>query len=512
MILVCIIDAFVVAGLVGITLFLDLESALPFLSFCLVLLPDESKLVIPGLTDLTSSRVAIITFAVLFMIFRKKRKENEAQHSLPLKYLMVLTALWYLVATVNSIVFAVSLKTVLSQVFDYYLIYILYCRTVTRADTTRKILLAVVSAVSVCCVLGLFEIYAGWSVIDLFPASTGRLATDAGVLMDLERGVRARATFPHPIHFGVALALAIPLTLYLLGVTKSAFQRTILWFAMGLMFWGTYKTSSRGPWLGLLLSLFLLSVLSQASTRRRVLVLFALAAAALIVRPGVWETLQSDYLSTLDPNSPEGESYANRTDLIRIGTAVMAKSFSREVWGYGPESFYFLHLYTKTEDGRIVPSLSCDDSWLEMAIESGYVGLLLTALLLFKPLRLTFGNYLKSSGPDRQIYAVLFINMLAFYFMMLSVAIYAWGQQAYILWMLIALALAYPHTVPSENMADQSGETVVAEKVLTTRFPVPHRPQWARPVPAGAQPDEIHSWGRKPPVRTAFQEIAWADF
>ncbi|MGD1082668.1 MAG: O-antigen ligase family protein [Candidatus Sulfotelmatobacter sp.] len=444
MIFVGVIDLVVVGVLVFIAFSRGLEAALPFFAFALVLLPNESQFQISGLFDFTTARIAIMVFTALYIFLRKKGSDTQTIRGMPLKSLMLLTIAWSIVATANSIVFTTSLKAVLSQTLDYYFVYYLFFKTITKPETVRRILLAIVSAMVVCCIFGFLEVYQGWGVINLFPPVQGRLGYDAGLLFDMERGLRVRATFPHAILFGGALALAIPLALYLLTVARSAGQKTFLWLAVLMMFWNIYKTASRGPWLGLVLAYTLFLFFSQARTRKHLLIIALLVISVLVIRPGVRETLENTYLATTDPDTPEGNSYAGRWDLIRIGTAALAKDAGREIWGYGPESFYYLHLETVNAEGHIAPSESCDDAWLNLAIETGYVGMLFVAALFLQALGMTVRRFFKEPEPAKYLYGLVFVNVVTFAFLMLSVAIYGWGQQTYLLWIPLALAMAYP--------------------------------------------------------------------
>lgn len=455
MIFVGVIDLVVVGVLLFIAFRRGLEAALPFFVFALVLLPTQSQFQIPGVFAFTTARIAVMVFTVLY-IFLREEGGNARTMPMPLKSLMVLTIAWSLVATANSIVFTTSLKAMLSQILDYYFVYYLVFRTITKTETVRKILLAIVSAMAVCCVFGFIEVYQGWAVIDLFPPLQGRLGSTSGLLVDMQRGLRIRATFPHPILFGGALALTIPLALYLLSVVSSVGQKTFLWLAVLMMFWNIYKTSSRGPWLGLILAYTLLMFFSQARTRKHLFIIALLVISVAVIRPGVRETLENTSLATLNPDSPEGNSYAGRWDLIRLGRAALAKDASREIWGYGPESFYYLHLETMNGEGHIAPSESCDDSWLELAVETGYPGMILVVVMFAKALQLLLKRFFKTAEPGKDLYGLVVVNVVTFAFLMLSVAIYGWGQQTYMLWIPLALAMAYPRLARPNSTSDRA--------------------------------------------------------
>ena len=76
-------------------------------------------------------------------------------------------------------------------------------------------------------------------------------------------------------------------------------------------------------------------------------------------------------------------------------------------------------------------------------VETGYVGLLIMAALLLRAAQVTLVNFLRLPKPDKYLLLVLFIDMVAFYFAMMSVSTYSWGQNGHMLWMLIAMSMAY---------------------------------------------------------------------
>jgi hypothetical protein len=451
-----IISLLVVGTLVAIALTKDLEATLPYFAALLILLPIQSKIEIPGLFDLTSSRIAIITLAGLYLLLGKKGGGADSGQGNPLKVLMLLTIGWGLVSTANSIVFTTSLKTILSQICDYYLLYYLFSKIITKRKTIHKTLTAMVAAMVVCSFFGYFEIKFGWSVMSLFPTVEGRTGqVIEGSIVDMERGLRVRAVFPHPILFGTALALTIPLALYLLGVAERRMQKAFAWLAVMAMFWCVYKTSSRGPWIAVAISLGLLAFFSAPKTRKHVLVILLLAVSVLVIRPGVLETLEGEYKATLNADTGQGQSYKGRWDLLRMCRESVSNDFGRTLWGNGPESFIDLGLTGENGEGHIVPVTSCDSSWFASIAELGYVGLILLAALLMRPLVITFNNFRKMPRPGRDLLGVLFISQVAFLFMMTNVACYGWGQQSSMYWILVALAMAYPRLAVNEDVTRQ---------------------------------------------------------
>src|SRR5579863_10231008 len=118
MTLVLIIDLAVIILLCATAFYRGFERVLPIAAFLIVIFPFESQIVLPGLFDFTTQRVVVVTLAVLYLIVGRQNRTD-----LPLKALILLLMGWMLLSTLNSIVFSTSLKTVLSQFFDFFVVY-----------------------------------------------------------------------------------------------------------------------------------------------------------------------------------------------------------------------------------------------------------------------------------------------------------------------------------------------------------------------------------------------------
>jgi hypothetical protein len=64
----------------------SLENALPVFAFFVVLMPLESRLVIPGVFDFNTMRLSLMTLLTLYLI----KREPSTQDTIPLKWLMLL--------------------------------------------------------------------------------------------------------------------------------------------------------------------------------------------------------------------------------------------------------------------------------------------------------------------------------------------------------------------------------------------------------------------------------------
>ncbi|HXX72190.1 MAG TPA: O-antigen ligase family protein, partial [Candidatus Acidoferrales bacterium] len=286
----------------------------------------------------------------------------------------------------------------------------------------------------------LFEAYVSWGVLSIFPAN---LWHSDPLYIEEGRGLRVRSTFPHPILFGDALAMVIPMALYLLSTSKERPQRVILWMITLLMFWGLYKTSSRGPWLALGISCILLFFLVHNRIRKYLTLLALLTVLVLVTRPGIRQTLVDLYDSTQDSTSRLGSSFEYRHALIPAVTNALAKSPARMLLGYGLGTFreigLDIHFLGITQRWH-----TCDNNWALFLYETGYLGLITVTILLFKPLLMTLQAYRRMPRPEKYFIAVIFISLASFYFDLMSVAGYNWGQQGYMAWILISLSVIYP--------------------------------------------------------------------
>jgi hypothetical protein len=79
--------------------------------------------------------------------------------------------------------------------------------------------------------------------------------------------------------------------------------------------------------------------------------------------------------------------------------------------------------------------------------ETGYGGLIIIGLLLFSALWKTFRQYWILPRSQKYLSAIFFIVLFVFYFLLLSVAGYNWGQQGFMAWIIISLSVAYPRLV-----------------------------------------------------------------
>jgi O-Antigen ligase len=450
MILVILIDLLLVAMLFYKSSQKGVENALPAFTFFTVLLPENCQIPLPGLFGLTAQRLAVVILLLCFLIFKPKRDLPTNQNSTPLVFLICLQLVWALVSSANSIVPVMSLKKLLSVILEYYAVYFIFFKSISTPATIKRIVTATVVAMAMTTIPGVVEAYTGWQVTSWFPDIGARFGFGN---LDEARGIRTQSTFQHAILYGGALAMALPLALYLIATAKSMIQKIFLWMSVLLMFLCLFKTTSRGPWMAAIFGFALVFIFTVRPIQKSMIVIIGLCVLVMVIRPGVYDTITDLYDETTNPDSTVGTSYEYRYALRDVSVKALSLSPIRALTGFGMESFYYLHLEGPFMGKEGHKFESCDSAWIETMIETGYVGLAIFALLLGSAFLRIFWSVFRLPKPDRYLQWIFAVNLIQYYFLMISVAIYGWGQNGFMLWITIAAGLAYPRVAAEREMA-----------------------------------------------------------
>src|SRR5260370_16293332 len=150
--LIYVIDIVAVSFLVAIAVRRGVEQVLPAAAFILVLIPRDAALELPGLFDLTTQRVVLLALIVLYFLFPAK-DPRSSRFDTPLKWLIIAHIVWCLISTAISIVPLMSLKKMISEAIEYYLLYYIFLRRLRDRPTINWIMFAIVSAIIVRSIL-----------------------------------------------------------------------------------------------------------------------------------------------------------------------------------------------------------------------------------------------------------------------------------------------------------------------------------------------------------------------
>jgi len=438
---VILVDIACVALLLYIYKRHGLGEVLPYYIFMMIFFPSVIQLDFFGFFDFTVQRIVTITMLVLALL---SLNQSSPVSRIELKYLIVVLLIWSFLSNVNSIVLVVSLKRMMAYVLEYFTLFFILSKYVTSTTIIRKIFVSVQIAIFLACILGFIEYLNGWSLNSLFPSEAGRFSyLDRSMVA---RQGRLKSIFPHPILFGSAIAMTLPITFHFMANTKNRIIQVLLWINVVFMMFCLYKTTSRGPWIASGIAIVMLFVM-YPSTRRFILTIGVTSVLILFIRPGIWSSLSNILLATFDPTTPLGSSYQYRYALVEVIMNALDVSIGRTLMGYGQDAFYYLGLEAEF-DGRIYQFLSMDSAWAKILFELGYVGFVISVVIFVRALMHVFMSYYKYFNTIwHQHFTVYAIMMVVFYFMMTNVAIYGWGPNGYLLWMAIALSCTHAHLI-----------------------------------------------------------------
>ena len=85
--------------------------------------------------------------------------------------MMYLHVAWAICSTLYSLSVATSAKQLIGEVIEYYLLYYILFRTISNVRTVHKILYSMMIAMGLCCIFAMFEAYASWSILKIFPSN-----------------------------------------------------------------------------------------------------------------------------------------------------------------------------------------------------------------------------------------------------------------------------------------------------------------------------------------------------
>ena len=189
----------------------------------------------------------------------------------------------------------------------------------------------------------------------------------------------------------------------------------------------------------------------------------ALAAAILVLRPGVRDTIRNLYTATFDEDSQKGGSYQTRWQLWTVAWKEIQVSPNRFLFGYGPastESMDLSHYWYGTEGWSSSVSkigyTSWDNNYACDLIELGMVGLVLEAILFLSIVRTLVENWHRSDPDNRVLQGGIAVACLVFMFAMTNVFIFA-PQLKYLFWALVAIGSNCSRVFATQNLSQTTG-------------------------------------------------------
>lgn len=409
-------------------LFTNYKQGVCWAVFLLTALSANPVLLTGGnLPNFTFQRIILIVLLIAALI---KNKKTDTRRAVPFMGLLLLYAGVNLLPLIFSIDIIMSIKAYLALTIEIVLFYFIISTSIDTKEEARRVVFAGALALLTVAILAIIERYTGFNPVDAFMPGYVR---KPGYVDDV------LSTFPHRILLGTAMAMGWPLAL---AFAQSGNKRRWLWWTgICVLLLSCYLSFSRGPWIAAMLGGMIMFVFAGKAVRRQSLIVMALIGVALILRPGVWDTLTTRAQETADVNSFKGQTYQYRWELWGIAWEKISHSSTRLLFGFGQgatEVMTFDAVMSYT--GETTKLWSWDNHYAATLMENGLVGLAaFIGLYSFFLLKLFIVRHALPE-EDRAMHASILAAMMAMLFMMTNVAMFA-PQLNYLVWALIAAGL-----------------------------------------------------------------------
>lgn len=408
----------------------DFIRGLAYAVFLCVLLPTQLRIEMPGsLPQLTIYRLILISLFVSWRCNRERRKDIAPPPLLSYLWLWGVANLISLLLTQAD--FVDSLKRFLDRTLEVFAFYYLISRSLRTSDDARRIVSAILNALVIVSVLGIYERHAGFNLSVAYLGGGSSGGPYGGI----------QSTFQHRILLGGALAMGVPLAFALMWWEEDAPGRSrslFLWSAIALLIAACYFTNSRGPWLALALALGIVVLLGSKRMKKMVVLIGLASLVALALKPGVWESLSQRAAETTDASSLKGGNFFYRLELWKVAWNEISQSPERLLFGCGPGSGANREItwdlsYRGTRD----EISSWDNQWAYDLFQSGCIGFAVTLALYWALIRARFRSWRFGEPLGRDRHVCILASECAMIFMMTNVLIFS-KQLDYMFWSLVA--------------------------------------------------------------------------
>ncbi len=383
---------------------------------------------------------------VLLIAAAKNHQLLQENHIVPLKSALVLYALVNLLPMIFTIDLMMSIKSYLSFTIEIVLFYFVIASSIDSREDARRIVFSCTAALLTVGIISLTERFTHFNPVDAFMPGYVRKPLYANDIL---------STFPHRILLGTAMAMGWPLALAFAQAEKA--RRWAWWIGIGVLLLSCYFSFSRGPWIAAMFAGVAMFLFAGSAVRRQTSMIVILIFIALVMRPGVWETLSASAHDTANTDSFKGQTYQYRWELWGIAWRKISQSATRILFGFGQGSTEVMTFETELSYTTETTTLwSWDNHYAATLFETGLVGLLsfagLYGLFLFKILR----SRISVAEEDKTLHVAIMAAMGVLLFMMTNVAIFA-PQLNYLIWALIAAGLRLGSDDTKEAYADTAG-------------------------------------------------------
>ncbi|HIH20532.1 TPA: O-antigen ligase family protein [Candidatus Micrarchaeota archaeon] len=186
----------------------------------------------------------------------------------------------------------------------------------------------------------------------------------------------------NPNDIAVAFAMAVPLALYFYNVSKGVISKSFYAGVAAVNLLAILFTGSRGGYLGVLFGLFIFFILKYKKRKMKFAIISVLVMA--IVLPLLPSDYKARFMSSFDTNDYSySDEKMGRIAIWKRGLASIAK----EPLGSGIKNYTITEGERKREQGFTGKWLVAHNSYLQIAVELGVLGLVLYMMFLWEGFR-----------------------------------------------------------------------------------------------------------------------------
>jgi O-antigen ligase len=208
--------------------------------------------------------------------------------------------------------------------------------------------------------------------LDLYSAN-GQAGFTSNYFFSFEGADRPAAAMPDPISLGNLLALALPLSISLLFVSRGFWKRAYLSVACGVIILGLALTLSRMSWVGAALGIVVVIALLPARRLTAAAIVAGTAGSAIAFALAVGGTaLRQRFASVTDPTANGVVTASSDRQRQAIWDAALHVASENEPFGTG---FGGLHAKLSHFVGDVGVATHAHSTYLQILSEAGAVGL-----------------------------------------------------------------------------------------------------------------------------------------
>lgn len=409
-----------------------LAAGFPLAAALLILLPGQLRIEVPGLPmEITIHRIIL---GILLLRWVREPRGGPAPAVAGHTFVLGLLLGSRLLSDVLSVTPGASLKDLFTFAIETVAYFHLARSALASAAAQAATVRAVTFALLVVAGIAFIERYAGVSLPVLMFANFKYLFD----------GIQS--TYPHRILLGYAMAMGTPLALILIDRAATPAQRLLWWLGLLALVTACFLADSRGGWLGMALAGTLSFGTGSRRTRLRCLALAALAAVAVLLRPGIRETIVARITDTYAPDTYKAVSYQYRWRLWEVAYSEITRSPLRMLFGYGGLSTEMMDLsgYFRPQEGGTAGKIgftSWDNHYASDLIEFGFVGVGLELLLYAAFLVHVTRRWHAAPLPAQPLIGAALVSSIVFMFARTNVFIFG-EPLKFLFWTIVALGTA----------------------------------------------------------------------